>query len=69
MVYELQVMAHGTAAVFGLMLLSVGAYRIYSARQERRAVPPTNFIKYSEGVWRIAVGLGLIGTAATASLI
>ena len=50
----------GVSALFGLVMLGTGALRIYNARAERRAAPPTARIKYSEGIWRILVGAGLI---------
>lgn len=60
---------HGTAALMGIAMLAIGAVRISNARAERRAASPTNHIRYSEGVWRIVVGLGCIGTAATAAFV
>ena len=47
-------------AFLGLVLLGVGVARIAAARSERRKQPPTRHYRYSEGIWRVVVGLGLV---------
>lgn len=53
-------------AIFGLIMIGIGCVRILDARRERRETPPTRHIKFSEGIWRIGVGAGLILNAGFA---
>jgi hypothetical protein len=47
-------------AFMGLVIMGLGISRIAKARSERMKQPPTRHYRYSEGIWRTLVGLGLI---------
>jgi hypothetical protein len=47
-------------AFMGLVIMGLGVSRIAKARSERRKQPTTLQYRYSEGIWRTLVGLGLI---------
>lgn len=47
-------------AFMGLVMAGIGTRRIVAARSERRDQSSPRHYKYSEGIWRIVVGAGLI---------
>lgn len=47
-------------AFMGLVMAGIGARRILAARSERRNQTSSQHYKYSEGIWRVIVGTGLI---------
>lgn len=56
-------------AFMGLVMAGIGTRRIVAARSERRKQPSTRHYKYSEGIWRVVVGTGLIVIPAYATFI
>ncbi|NTF16879.1 hypothetical protein G6L37_00370 [Agrobacterium rubi] len=57
------------SGIMGLIVIGTGMVRLYDARVERRATPPSKRIKYSEGIWRLLLGSGMVITAVAARML